>query len=117
MGDVSRFDALLALNASDQAATCEMPDPSPVPSRTLSIPAGSWADFAWTGDSSAQEVADCFGEGNIAVMYRLDAATGIFQRWVRGSAALSDMGDVAQFDALLALNASDQAATCQMPGD
>jgi len=40
----------------------------------------------------------------------------VFERWIRDDEALSTMGDVAQFDALLALNASDQRATCQMPG-
>jgi hypothetical protein len=116
MGDVARFDALLALNGSDQPVSCVMADPSPVAARTLTIPARSWANFAWTGDSSPQEVADCFGEGNIAVMYRLDAETQVFERWISGNELLSTMGDVAQFDALLALNASDQPATCQMPG-
>jgi hypothetical protein len=116
MGDVAQFDVLLALNASEQAATCEMPDPSPVSPRTLTIPAASWANFAWTGDTSAQDVADCFDEGKIAVMYRLDADTQQFDRWIRGREELSTMGDVAQFDALLALNASDEPATCQMPG-
>jgi hypothetical protein len=116
MGDVTRFDALLALNASDESATCTMPDPSPVTPRTLTIPANSWANFAWTGDTGAQEVADCFGEGRIAVMYRLDAASQSFQRWIGGREDLSNMGDVARFDALLALNASGQAATCEMPG-
>jgi hypothetical protein len=117
MGDVAQFDALLALNGSDQPATCMMPDPSPVSHRTLSIPASRWGNFAWTSETiSPQEVADCFGEGNIAVMYRLDADTQQFERWIRGREALSTMGDVAQFDALLALNASGEAATCEMPG-
>ena len=83
----------------------------------MTIPAGSWANFAWTGDSSPQTVADCFGAGNIAVMYRLDAATGSFQRWVRGRDDLSNMTDVFRFDALLALNAGAQPATCTMPDD
>jgi hypothetical protein len=116
MGEVDQFDALLALNGSGEAATCTMPAPSPVSARTLAIPAGSWANFAWTGETSAQEAADCFGEGRIAVMYRLDAATQSFQRWVREREDLSNMGDVAQFDALLALNASGEPATCDMPG-
>jgi len=116
MGDVAQFDVLLALNASDELATCTMPDPSAVPARTLTIPAQSWANFSWTGDSSPQEMAGCFGEGNIAVMYRLDAETQVFERWIRDREGLSTMGDVAQFDALLALNASDQPAICQMPG-
>ena len=79
--------------------------------------AGSWANFAWTGDSSPQTVADCFGAGNVAVMYRLDAATGTFQRWIRGRDDLSNMGEVLRFDALLALNAGAQPATCTMPDD
>jgi len=116
MGDVVQFDALLALNGSGEPATCTMPDPSPVSPRTLAIPPGSWANFAWTGATSAQNVADCFGEGRIAVMYRLDAASQSFQRWIREREDLSTMGDVAQFDALLALNASGEPATCDMPG-
>ncbi|GAG31307.1 unnamed protein product, partial [marine sediment metagenome] len=75
-----------------------------------------WANFSWTGDTSAQDVADCYNDENIAVMYRLDAETQVFERWIRDREALSTMGDVAQFDALLALNASDEPATCQMPG-
>jgi hypothetical protein len=116
MGDVGRFDALLALNASGELATCIMPEPSPVSPRTLTIPANSWANLAWTGATSAQGVADCFGEGKIAVMYRLDAASQFFQRWIRGREDLSNMGDVARFDVLLALNASGEPATCEMPG-
>ncbi len=116
MGEVQRYDVLLALNASEEPATCDMADPSPVSPRTLTIPANSWANFAWTGDTSAQGVADCFGEGKIAVMYRLDAETQVFERWIRGRDELATMGDVARFDALLALNASDQPAICEMPG-
>ncbi|KPK48185.1 MAG: hypothetical protein AMJ77_00725 [Dehalococcoidia bacterium SM23_28_2] len=116
MGEVAQFDALLALNTSGEAATCEMPAPSPVSSRTVTIPAGSWANFAWTGESSAQEVADCFGEDNIVVMYRLDAETYQFERWIRGRDQQSTMGEVAQFDALLALNGSGEPVICEMPG-
>jgi len=116
MGEVVQFDALLALNASGELATCIMPDPSPVSPRTLTIPANSWANLAWTGATSAQDVANCFGEGKIAVMYRLDAASQFFQRWIGGREDLSNMGDVARFDVLLALNASGEPATCDMPG-
>lgn len=52
----------------------------------------------------------------IAVMYRLDAETQVFEGWFRDGDALSTMGDVAQSDALLAFNPSDEPATCQMPG-
>jgi len=48
-------------------------------------------------------------------MYRLDAATQTFQRWIRDRDDLSNMGDVQRYDALLALNTSDQPATCNMP--
>jgi hypothetical protein len=89
--------------------------PTPGGTRAVTIPAGSWANFAWTGASSPQTVADCFGAGNIAVMYRLDAATQTFQRWIRGRDDLSNMGDVQRYDALLALNAGAQPATCNMP--
>jgi len=88
---------------------------TPGATRAVTIPAGSWANFAWTGDSSPQTVADCFGTSSIAVMYRLDAATQTFQRWVRDRDDLSNMGDVQRYDALLALNRSDQPATCNMP--
>ena len=91
--------------------------PTPGGTRTVTIPPGSWANFAWSGDSSPQAVADCFGAGNVAVMYRLDAATGSFQRWVRGRDDLSNMGDVLRYDALLALNAGAQPATCAMPDE
>jgi hypothetical protein len=115
MGPLEQYDAFLILVTED--VTCEMPvaDP-PGTERTLTIPAGSWANFGWTGASSPQEVADCFDEGRIAVMYRLDADTQQFERWFRGREELSTMGDVAQFDALLALNASDQPAACTMNG-
>ncbi|NIV38737.1 MAG: hypothetical protein GWN58_57755, partial [Anaerolineae bacterium] len=46
--------------------SCTAPTPTPTPTRAVTIPAQSWANFAWTGDTSAQEVADCFGEGRIA---------------------------------------------------
>jgi len=91
--------------------------PIPGPTRTVTIPAGSWANFTWSGDSSPQAVADCFGAGKVAVMYRLDAASGSFHRWIGGRDDLSNMGDVQRFDALLALNASAQPATCTMPDD
>jgi hypothetical protein len=116
MGDVAQFDVLLALNASDEAASCDMADPSPVAPRALTIPAHGWANFAWTGESiSAEEVANCYNDESVAVMYHLDAETQVFERWIRGREELSTMDDVAQFDVLLALNASDEAATCQMP--
>jgi hypothetical protein len=115
MDEVQRYDVLLALNASDEPATCDMADPSPVSPRTLTIPAHSWANFAWTGETiSAQELANCYNDENIAVMYRLDAETQVFERWIRGREELSTMGDVAQFDVPLALNASDQVASCIM---
>ena len=91
--------------------------PKPGPTRTVTIPPGSWANFTWTGDSSPQTVADCFGAGKVAVMYRLDAASGSFQRWIGGRDDLSNMGDVQRFDALLALNVGAQPATCTMPDD
>jgi len=91
--------------------------PTPGGTRAVTIPAGSWANFAWTGDSSPQTVADCFGAGKVAVMYRLDAASGTFQRWIGGRDDLSNMGDVQRFDALLALNVGAQPATCIMPDE
>jgi len=99
------------------ATATPTPSATPGPTRTVTIPAGSWANFAWTGDSSPQAVADCFGAGKVAVMYRLDAASGSFHRWIGGRDDLSNMGDVQRFDALLALNASAQPATCTMPDD
>jgi hypothetical protein len=99
----------------DGNAAYDAPLAPPAGTRAVTIPAGGWANFAWTGDSSPQTVADCFGAGNVAVMYRLDAATQTFQRWIRGSGDLSNMADVQPYDALLALNGSDQPATCNMP--
>jgi hypothetical protein len=99
------------------ATATPTPSATPGPTRTVTIPAGSWANFAWTGDSSPQAVADCFGAGNVAVMYRLDAASGTFHRWIGGRDDLSNMGDVQRFDALLALNTSAQPATCTMPDE
>jgi hypothetical protein len=113
MGEVFRYDALLALNGSGLPATCTMPDQ--LSSYTVTIPAGRWANFAWTGGGvSAAEAAGCFGADSIAVMYRLDAATQTFQRWVRGREDVSNMTDVQTFDALLALDGSAAPATCQM---
>jgi hypothetical protein len=114
MGEVFRYDALLALNGSGVPAICTMPDQSS--SYTVTIPAGRWANFPWLNSvgSPAGTVAQACGEGNIAVMYRLDAATQTFQRWVRGRENLSNMTDVLRYDALLALNASEKPATCQM---
>jgi hypothetical protein len=112
MSDVQRFDALLALNTATQSATCTMPDD--VSPYTLTIAAGRWANFAWLAFSFPAEVmSDAFGEGSIAVAYRLDAATGTFQRWIRGRPDLSNMTDIQPYDALLALNSSDQPATCE----
>ena len=51
-------------------------------------------------------------EGSIAVIYRLDALTQTFQRWIRDRPDLSNMTDVQPYDALLALNGSGQLATC-----
>jgi len=111
MTDVLRFDALLALNAGAQPATCVMPDD--VVPYTLTIPAGRWANFAWLAFSFPAEVApQACSEGSIAVIYRLDAATQTFQRWVRGRPELSNMTDIQPYDALLALNASGQPSTC-----
>jgi hypothetical protein len=65
--------------------SCATPTPTgtPTTTREVNVPAHSWVNFAWTGSTSAQEVADCFGEGRIAVMYRFDAASQSFQRWIR----------------------------------
>jgi hypothetical protein len=111
MGDVQRFDALLALNTSAQPATCTMPDD--VVPHSFTFPAGRWANFAWLANSFPAEVApEACSEGSIAVIYRLDAATRTFQRWIRGRPELSNMTDVQPYDALLALNASGQPSTC-----
>jgi hypothetical protein len=113
MSQVAQYDTLLALNSSSQQVSCTPPDVMLL-GRTVTIPAGKWANFAWTGYFTLppQQVADCFAGGNISVMYRLDAATGLFQRWIRGHPELSDMGDIAPFDAILALNASSQEGSC-----
>jgi len=81
------------------------------------LPPRGWANFAWEGNMTvaAEVVADACGEGNIAVIYRLDASTQTFERWVRGRPDLSNMGDVHPYDALLALNGSDGPATCAFP--
>jgi hypothetical protein len=115
MGEVQTYEALLALNASAQPATCNMP--SQLLPRNLTIPASSWANFAWTGNTifPAEGAAQCFGEGNITVIYRLDTTTQTFQRWVRGRPELSTMEAVQPYDALLALNSGDQPATCEFP--
>jgi hypothetical protein len=115
MSDVQRYDALLALNASAQPATCNMPDQ--LLPFTLTVPAGSWVNFAWLSNAGLpdEQVAQACGAGNIAVMYRLNAATQTFERWIRGREELSNMGEVQPYDALLALNGSDQLATCQFP--
>jgi hypothetical protein len=115
MTDVLRYDALLALNTSAQPATCTMPNV--LLARSLTIPTGSWANFAWTGAAilPAAATAQCFGEGNVAVMYRLNASTQTFARWIRGRDDLSNMGEVYPYDALLALNGSGQPANCTFP--
>jgi hypothetical protein len=115
MGEILRYDALLALNASAQPATCTMPNLLLVQGYT--IPPGSWANFTWVSNGSypAAGAADACGMGNIAVMYRLDAATQTFQRWIRGREDLSNMTDVQPYDALLALNGSADPATCVFP--
>jgi len=109
---VQRFDALLALNASAQPATCTMPDD--VVPHSLTIPAGRWANFAWLAFTFPADImSEACGEGSIAVAYRLDTATQTFQRWISGRPDLSNMTDVHPYDALLALNASAQPATCE----
>jgi hypothetical protein len=115
MTDVLRYNALLALNAAAQPATCTMPNLLLVQGYT--IPPGSWANFAWVSNvsSPAAEAAETCGTGNIAVMYRLDSATQTFQRWIRGRPDLSNMTDVQPYDALLALNGSAEVATCPLP--
>jgi hypothetical protein len=115
MGDVLRYDALLALNAGAQPATCNMPQELLL--YGLFIPPASWANFAWVSDAvlPAAEAAETCGTGNLAVMYRLDSATQTFQRWIRGRPDLSNMTDVQPYDALLALNGSAQQTNCQFP--
>jgi hypothetical protein len=115
MTDVLRYDALFALNAGAQPATCNMPNQLVVEGYT--IPPGSWANFTWVSNGSypVAGAADACSEGNIAVMYRLDAATQTFQRWIRGRDELSNMTDIQPYDALLALNASGQPASCVFP--
>jgi hypothetical protein len=116
MGEILRYDALLALNAGAQPATCTMPVPQGGPGVTSTIiPAGGWLNFSGNFNAPAGEVAQACGEGNITVMYRLDAATQTFQRWVRGRPELSNMTDVQPYDALLALTASGQPANCTFP--
>ena len=116
MGQVAQYDTLLALNSSSQPASCTPPDVMLL-GRTVTIPAGLWANFAWSGNVTlaSNDVADCFGQGNISVMYRLDAATQSYQRWIRGRPDLSDMGNVAPFDTLLALSAGSQDGSCDIP--
>ena len=117
MGDVAPFDVLLAFNASDEPATCMMPAPAAPPHRMLTIPARSWGNFAWTGNTaSPEEVAHCYNDRKIAAMYRLDAEMQKFERWFLSHDDLTTMGDVAPLDVLLALNASDEPATCMMDG-
>jgi hypothetical protein len=77
------------------------------------MPATSWGNFAWTGETaSPEEVAHCYNDSAIAAMYRLDAETQMFERWFASDDGLSTMGDVAPFDVLLTLNGSDEPATC-----
>ena len=116
LGQVAQYDALLALNSSGQQASCTPPSVMLL-GRTVTIPAGRWANFAWSGNVTLapQEVADCFAGGNISVMYRLDAASGSFQRWIRGRPELTNMGNVAPFDAILGLNAGSQDGSCDIP--
>jgi hypothetical protein len=92
------------------------PPPTPMP-RAMTIPATSWANFAWTGDAvPPEDVAHCFNDQKIAAMYRLDPETQEFERWFLSHDELTTMGDVAPFDVLLALNASDEPATFMMDG-
>jgi len=116
MGQVAQYDTLLALNSSSQQVSCTPPDVMLL-GRTVTVPAGMWGNFAWSGNLTLppQDVADCFTQGNISVMYRLDAATQTFQRWIRGRPDLSDMGDIAPFDTLLALSAGSQDGSCDIP--
>jgi len=91
--------------------------PTPTPMGEATIPAHSWANFAWTGDTaSPEEVAHCYNDQKIAAMYRLDPETQEFERWFLSHDELTTMGDVAPFDVLLALNTSRQPATCTMNG-
>jgi hypothetical protein len=83
----------------------------------VTIPARSWGNFAWTGNTaSPEEVAHCYDDSAIAAMYRLDPETQMFYRWSSGDGGLSNMGSVAPFDVLLALNASGEPATCMTDG-
>jgi len=116
MGDIAPLDVLLALNASDEPGTCMMPDRAAPSHRGVTIPARSWANFAWTGDTaSPEEVFECFAS-KIVAMYRLDAETQRFEGWFLSHGEASTMGDVAPWDVLLAFNASGESATCMMDG-
>ena len=116
MGDVSSYNTLLALNASAQPATCTMPVPRGGPGViSTTIPPGGWLNFASDLNAPADVLAEACGIGDIAVAYRLDAATQSFQRWIRGRPDLSNMTDLQPYDALLALNAGDELAYCAFP--
>jgi hypothetical protein len=94
-----------------------MAEPAALPHRMLTIPARSWGNFAWTGDTaSPEDVAHCWNDSAIAAMWRLDTETQEFERWLPGRDDLTTMGDVARLDVLWALNASDQPATCTTDG-
>ena len=117
MGDVAQLDVLFAFNGSEGPATCMMPAAAALLHRMVTIPARSWGNFAWTGDgASPEEVAHCYNDSAIAAMWRLDTDTQKFERWIFDRDDLTTMGDVAPSDALFALNASEQLATCTMDG-
>jgi hypothetical protein len=87
--------------------------PDDVSPLSFTIPAGTWANFAWLAFTVPAGLApQACSEASIAVIYRLDANTQTFQRWIRGRPDLSNMTAVQPYDALLALNGASQPSTC-----
>jgi hypothetical protein len=111
---VGRVD-FLPFIAPDDCPEPSTPTPTPTPTWEVTIPARSWGNFAWTGDTaSPEEVAHCWNDSAIAAMYRLDPETQRFKRWLLGRDDLTTMGDVARLDVLWAFNGSEEPATCPM---
>jgi len=85
--------------------------PSPTPEATRTVHWGpGWQNATWSGASTPEEAFAC-ADGNYAAAYRL--VSGGWERYFPGRPDISNMTDLAQYDAFLILITGD--VTCGMP--
>jgi len=118
-GNTSEFSAAVAVpetrptpaptpTATGTPPPTPAPTPSPPTPRLLPLPAG-WHNGIWSGASTPEEAFAC-AAGNYAAAYRL--VSGGWERYFPDRPDISNMTDLAQYDAFLILVTGD--VTCEM---